>query len=442
MSSKAIKAATTHFLQFRIQYASIALLYWDYMLTFRDEVKVMWSKDSMSKVSTLLYGLCRYALLANVLYLLAVAGKLGDNCNTWYKFVGAISVLGRAAVLTVFTMRTYAVWSQNKFILIGLGAIAVTCVILDCLHVPGLKCTGSSSIQIANTLLSILVCVFEFLSTGLTLFRCIQSLRAGGPHKSQKGTFHYVIAEQGILYFGYAHHPVPITEQPADSSTLSIVFVFTTTAAILNFRAPNGFFQRLLNGLTLPLSGLMTARFLLHIRIWNKRSTFYSRSGNHASMGSPDDDHPTPQLSAFQVAGNAVVSEFGEDPVMVARSARSTDSDLDGHRDHDIEKRLGLRQNDMAAGIGMSSKGESFGDGVVEHGIGDGSQTIDEERREQGPRSGYGKRQLVGADAEMGTPISVEENIDFRPPVSGPSETSADTLPVVGCSKWASSDAA
>lgn len=157
-------------------------------------------------------------------------------------------------------------------------------------------------------------------------------------------------------------------------------------------------------------------------------------------MGSPDDDHPTPQLSAFQVAGNAVVSEFGEDPVMVARSARSTDSDLDGH--HDIEKRLGLRQNDMAAGIGMSSKGESWGDGVVEHGIGDGSQTIDEERREQGPRSGYGKRQLVGADAEMGTPIPVEENIDFRPPVSGPSETSADTLPVVGCSKWASSDAA
>lgn len=49
------------------------------MLTFRDEVKVMWARSSMSKVSTLLYGLCRYALLANVLYLLAVAGKLGDK---------------------------------------------------------------------------------------------------------------------------------------------------------------------------------------------------------------------------------------------------------------------------------------------------------------------------------------------------------------------------
>lgn len=137
-------------------------------------------------------------------------------------------------------MRTYAVWSKNKFILIGLGAIALTCVVLDCvrfvtftaiafikssadlhiqLHVPGLRCTGSSSIQMyvacchhlsirtdlqwnvsrvsANTLLSILVCIFEFLSTSLTLFRCVQSLRVGGSRTSQKGTFHYVIAEQG-----------------------------------------------------------------------------------------------------------------------------------------------------------------------------------------------------------------------------------------------------
>lgn len=127
---------------------------------------------------------------------------------------------------------------------------------------------------------------------------------------------------------------------------------------------------------------------------------------------------------------------------MVARSARSTDSDLGGHRDHDFEKRLGLRQNDTATYICMSSKGESWGDGGVEHGVGDGSQTIDEERREQGPRSGYGKKRMAGDDIEMGTPISVEEKIDLRLPIAGPSATSIDTLPVVGCSKWASSDAA
>lgn len=54
----------------------------------------------MYRLSTLLYILCRYALLANVLYLLAISDKLGPNCNTWYKFMGGVSVAGRAAVLS------------------------------------------------------------------------------------------------------------------------------------------------------------------------------------------------------------------------------------------------------------------------------------------------------------------------------------------------------
>lgn len=61
------------------------------MLTFRDEVKFMWSKSSMSKVSTLLYAFCRYALLANVLYLLAVAGKLGDECGMYCAYLISLS---------------------------------------------------------------------------------------------------------------------------------------------------------------------------------------------------------------------------------------------------------------------------------------------------------------------------------------------------------------
>lgn len=184
----------------------------------------------------------------------------------------------------------------------------------------------------------------------------------------------------------------------------------------------------------------MTARFLLHIRIWDSRSTFYSRSGNHASTGSPDDDQAMQQLSAFQVAGNAVVSEFGEDPVMVARSARSTDSDSDGHRHHDKEKTIGLRQDDTATDVVMGSKGKSWDGGRGEDSTGDGSQISVEARRAQELR--YGEGQLAGADMEMGTPISVEEKIVFRPPAARPGETSAVTLPAVGCSKWVPSDIA
>ena len=54
----------------------------------------------MRRLSTGLHVLCRYALVANVLYLLAIADKLGASCNTWYKFIGAISVVARAAVLS------------------------------------------------------------------------------------------------------------------------------------------------------------------------------------------------------------------------------------------------------------------------------------------------------------------------------------------------------
>ncbi|ETW79852.1 hypothetical protein HETIRDRAFT_322342, partial [Heterobasidion irregulare TC 32-1] len=141
-----------------LMYYNIALLWYDYGLTFPEEVRYMWRSKEW-KVSTFLYIFCRYALPANLLYLLAIANKLGsrtqqpndtslfNSCDTWYKIIGAISVVGRASFAAVFAMRTYAVCAQSKLVLYGLGAIGLTCVVLDCLHVPGLRCHGSSSIQ-------------------------------------------------------------------------------------------------------------------------------------------------------------------------------------------------------------------------------------------------------------------------------------------------------
>lgn len=52
-----------------------AFLYYDYGLTFDEEVEHIWGMNFSS--STLLYILCRYAMLANLLYLLAHLNKLG-----------------------------------------------------------------------------------------------------------------------------------------------------------------------------------------------------------------------------------------------------------------------------------------------------------------------------------------------------------------------------
>jgi len=61
----------------------LALLYYDYFLTFPAEVKYIWSRKPT--LSTILYIFCRYALLANLLYLFAIS-KVVDKVNralTW-----------------------------------------------------------------------------------------------------------------------------------------------------------------------------------------------------------------------------------------------------------------------------------------------------------------------------------------------------------------------
>ncbi|KAJ7438772.1 hypothetical protein B0H11DRAFT_2356679 [Mycena galericulata] len=241
MTPKAIAAASTHFLQFRLQYSSLALLYYDFALTFPKEVKYMWGQRF--RLSTALYIGCRYALVANVLYMLAIANKLGSThpqCDSWYKVVGALSIIGRAAVIAVFTMRTYAVFGKNKWVLTYMGVVGLACVALDITHVPGMRCVGSASLPI-------------------------------------------------------------------------MISIFTTAAVILNYRAPPGFFQRLPNAYTLPLSCILTARFILFLREWDAKQVAGKSDATEASM---------PEFRAASrvgvVSSMVAVDDFGTDPVVIS----------------------------------------------------------------------------------------------------------------------------
>ncbi|KAF5317669.1 hypothetical protein D9619_012516 [Psilocybe cf. subviscida] len=291
MSSQAIAAATQHFLQFRIQYASIALIYWDYALTLRDEIQYMWSSKGWLKLSKLLYILCRYSLLANVMYMLAVSGKLGSNCDTWYKGLGVISVLGRAAVLTAFTMRAYAVWSQNKLVLVGLGLMALTCVILDCVSV-----STSISSHCSPEGLDVSY-IFQVYNAPV-----LQALRS--------------LIHLGVLYF-------------------SVISCFTVAAVVLNYRAPNNIFQRLLNALTLPLSGIFTARFLLHLRAADASRTGSSNVMENARIGGAEDIVFRREVSTFETFSSAVIDGFGEDPVFAAINRSKTASNASANDNWD-----------------------------------------------------------------------------------------------------------
>ncbi|KAJ6470844.1 hypothetical protein C8R45DRAFT_836609 [Mycena sanguinolenta] len=154
-----------------------ALLYYDFVLTLPKEIRYIWNQRFI--LSTALYIGCRYALLANVLYLLAIADKLGstvspaplDLCDLWYKIIAALSTLGRVSVITVFVVRTSVFYGGNRWITAYMGILGLACITLGITHVPGLHCKGSSTLPmcvqfrlapIEASLLTVIVAVDDF----------------------------------------------------------------------------------------------------------------------------------------------------------------------------------------------------------------------------------------------------------------------------------------
>ncbi|KAJ7626802.1 hypothetical protein FB45DRAFT_920115 [Roridomyces roridus] len=291
MSSKAINTATTHFLRFRLQYSSLALLYYDYVLTFPREVQYIWRQKF--RLSTLLYIGCRYALVANVLYLLAIANKLGQSVVS-----GALSVVGRLAIIIVFTLRSSAVFGKNKWVFAYMSLVGLACFALDITHVPGLQCSGTAAIP----MLSILTIIFETSSTFFTAIRCRQALRVMNSAERRKYSVVSILLQQGVLFF-------------------CSISIFTVAGVILQYP---GFFQRLPNAFTLPLSCMLTARFILHLRKWYATqldSTHIDVNSKSATFAFQVSDATTTTngelTTMFPALAMAMVDEFGPDPTVV-----------------------------------------------------------------------------------------------------------------------------
>ncbi|KAF9523234.1 hypothetical protein CPB83DRAFT_821819 [Crepidotus variabilis] len=259
--SAAIKAASTTRLQFNVQYASCsALIYYDYSLTWTREVKYFWLRKP--SLSTLLYFLCRYSLIANVLYTLAIAKKITSiSCDTTYQICSILNFFGRIAILTVWGVRTYAVFDKNKAILALFTVLGLLVLILAALHVPFVACVPKKNVVpdlgVPPQLLAIMTMVYEVLSGVLTTIRSYKTLRLlrADDSSKKKGLTHLVM-EQGLLYIGF-------------------VSLFSLGAIVLlNIQSIKGtFFERFLNALTIPISGMMTCRFLIHLRDWENTNS-------------------------------------------------------------------------------------------------------------------------------------------------------------------------
>ncbi|KAJ7031214.1 hypothetical protein C8F04DRAFT_1111208 [Mycena alexandri] len=295
MTPETINAAATHFLQFRLQYSSIALIYYDFALTFPKEVKYIWNEKF--RLSTALYIGCRYALIANA-----------PGCDRWYKIVGALSILGRAAVIVAFGMRTYVVWGENKWILTYMSFIGLACVALDITHVPGMRCVGSSTVPmlLAPEMLSILMVIFEASAAFLTMTRCLIAFRTGG-FKAQRHDLMFILFEQG------GSRVITLI------LLCSFVSIFTTAAVVLNYA---GFFQRLPNAFTLPLSCTLTSRFILSLREWDAEQIGNKGRATNLSVSVTDFGAPS-RISAI-----VAVDDFGGDPVAQATEIHERATEL------------------------------------------------------------------------------------------------------------------
>ncbi|KAH9487229.1 hypothetical protein JR316_0001298 [Psilocybe cubensis] len=288
------------FVQFCIQYASITLVFYDYLLTWTREVKYIWRKKFT--LSTALYIACRYSMISNVLFVFARAGKLAPaiSCDAGYQICCSFSVLGRAAVLIVLGARTYAIFDRKKWILVIFVPLGTSIVVIDAMHIKYVVCVGSPKNGSPEEFMAISVVVYEVLAAIFTVFRGWQALRIRVDITSGKDRLEYLVVQQG-------------------KCTYCFVSLFTMSTLIMLHVAPSGsFLQRLFNALTLPVSGMMTARFILHLREWEHSRTM-------ASMGTAIDsiEFQIPRLST--VAHASVCSE---------RTSES--SSLDEEREDDI----------------------------------------------------------------------------------------------------------
>ncbi|KAJ2928672.1 hypothetical protein H1R20_g8404, partial [Candolleomyces eurysporus] len=273
-------------IQFCIQYSSLALIYYDYFLTLEREILYVWKRPF--HLLTIMYFLCRYALVANVVYL---AGLINKN----------MSMIERSVEVTLSTSWTipYRSWRAHS-----------SCNSMYLLS-ASVGIFGRVGILTADVM-AVTTLIYELLATGLLAYGCVRSLKSVGSLKEQKDSLVFLMLKEGLLYSGF-------------------VTIFTTASMILQYTAPAGsFFQRLLNGLTMPISGMMTARFLLHVREWQGGGTSDDcKSEDPASIGD------------FQVARNGsleTIETFGADddfdppqssrPAVMGAASNSTLEDI------------------------------------------------------------------------------------------------------------------
>jgi len=192
-----------------VEVASVALICYDWLLTFDDELGFIWQRNKIT-YARVLFILARYpALGCAIVGLLPLTTKLNNvtTCLT------VITILSSELILA---MRTWAIWERSRPILVFLVLLTFACatpaiaiverdMVTAVVAPPSATWSGiqrcrklTSAITYAWVVPYLGVMVFEVVVLGLTLYKVLQCRRG---MTTQKSKLLNVLWIDGVIYF-------------------------------------------------------------------------------------------------------------------------------------------------------------------------------------------------------------------------------------------------
>ncbi|KAG7092745.1 hypothetical protein E1B28_009072 [Marasmius oreades] len=256
-----------------IEYSSLAVLLFDYMLTFGREVNYVWFKSPWN-FGRMLYFLTRYLPFGGV-FLTFLVDVLRNASLSTCKILTQAAVYSTVADVIiaeiVLTMRVWAIWSRSRFVCFGLTAIALALASLcvaTVARVPVQEDTFGTDLHSAYgvcppyfanssaiTTCWVVLVAYESVLLILTLAKAIDLYRHRTGGTSSLINIFFV---DGLSYNGFI----------LASSTANIIVRYKTT--------PSEYIN-LLTSLQPVVHSVLTSRMMLHL----KQDAVKSSESNH-----------------------------------------------------------------------------------------------------------------------------------------------------------------
>ncbi|KAF9522176.1 hypothetical protein CPB83DRAFT_840680 [Crepidotus variabilis] len=259
------------FVRYNIQFASIVTLLKLYSITIirlhgREKLNTFGFENRLSPPCFTFVADMPWPPTLSMFWL---SRALSRSCDGAYRLAASLGLVGRIGILTVWGARTYAVFNKHRGVLAFVAALGVSRLLFCIIHVPFVSCVKrpKAFLGIPSELLAIMTMVDEMILAALSTYKIHQNMastpKMDGTAQFTTKSIMRVIMEQGLLY---------------------LFFVTLLACGTITFYNLEGvMFEPLLNAFTVPVSGMMTCRFLIHLREWED-----SRSGGDLDQESID----------------------------------------------------------------------------------------------------------------------------------------------------------